>query len=47
MDEFKVILTTEERTALEHLVSIRKAPARKLAHTHVLLLADEGPSGPR
>jgi len=47
MDKFKVTLTTEERTALEHLVSVGKAAARKLAHARVLLLADEGPSGPR
>jgi len=47
MDKFKVTLTAEERTALEHLVSVGKAAARKLAHARVLLLADEGPGGPR
>jgi transposase len=47
MEKFKVTLTTEERTALEHLVKVGKAAARKLAHARVLLLADEGPGGPR
>ena len=47
MEKFKVTLTMEERTALEHLVSVGKAAARKLAHARVLLLADEGPGGPR
>ena len=47
MEKFKVTLTTEERTALEHLVKAGKGAARKLAHARVLLLADEGPSGPR
>ena len=47
MDKFKVTLTAEERTALEHLVYVGKAAARKLAHARVLLLADEGPGGPR
>ena len=32
---------------MEHLVSVGKAAARKLAHAHILLLADEGPGGPR
>ena len=43
MEKFKVTLTVEERKALEHLVSVGKAAARKLAHAHILLLADEGP----
>lgn len=47
MEKFKVTLTVEERKALEHLVSVGKAAARKLAHTRILLLADEGPGGPR
>lgn len=47
MEKFKVTLTPEERTALEHLVKVGKAAARKLAHARVLLLADEGPGGPR
>jgi Homeodomain-like domain len=47
MEKFKVTLTVEERTALEHLVSVGKAAARKLAHARALLLADEGPGGPR
>ena len=47
MEKYKVTLTVEERTALEHWVAGGKAAARKLAHARVLLLADEGPGGPR
>src|SRR5262249_41488194 len=47
MEKFKVTLTDEERKGLEHLVSVGKAAARKLAHARVLLLADEGPGGSR
>ena len=47
MEKFKVTLTDEEREALQHLVSVGKAAARKLAHARILLLADEGPGGPR
>ena len=47
MEKFKVTPTVEERKALEHLVSVGKAAARKLAHARILLLADEGPGGPR
>ena len=47
MEKFKVTLTVEERKGLEHLVSVGKAAARKLTHARILLLADEGPSGPR
>ncbi len=47
MDKFKVTLTVEERTGLEHMVAVGKAAARKLAHARILLLADEGPGGPR
>ena len=47
MEKFKVTLTDEERKALDHLVSAGKAAARRLAHARVLLLADEGPGGPR
>jgi transposase len=47
VEKYKVTLTVEERTALEHLISVGKGAARKLAHARVLLLADEGPSGPR
>src|SRR5436309_2577073 len=47
MEKFKVTLTVEERTGLDHLVSVGKAAARKLAHARILLLADEGPEGPR
>src|SRR4051812_15435153 len=47
MEKFKVTLTAEERQALEHLVSVGKAAARKLTHARILLPADEGPGGPR
>jgi hypothetical protein len=47
MEKFKVTLTVEERKSLEHAVSLGKAAARRLAHARILLLADEGPGGPR
>jgi len=47
MEKFKVTLSVEERKMLEHLVSVGKAAARKLVHARILLLADEGPGGPR
>jgi hypothetical protein len=40
MDKYRVTLTAEEQTALEHLVSTGKAAARKLTHARILLLAD-------
>ncbi len=40
MDKYRVALTTEERAALERLVSAGKAAARKLTHARILLLAD-------
>jgi hypothetical protein len=40
MDKYRVALTVEERLALEQLVSIGKAAARKLTHARILLLAD-------
>jgi Homeodomain-like domain len=40
MDKYRVTLTAEEQIALEHLVSIGKAAARKLTHARILLLAD-------
>jgi hypothetical protein len=40
MDKYRVTLTTEERVALEQLVSKGKAAARKLTHARILLLAD-------
>jgi hypothetical protein len=47
MEKFKVTLTVEERAGLELMVAVGKAAARKLAHARILLLADEGPGGPR
>jgi Homeodomain-like domain len=47
MEKFHVTLSVEERMALEHLVSVGTAAARKLAHARILLLADAGPGGPR
>jgi transposase len=40
MDKYRVTLTGAERQALEKLVSVGKAAARKLTHGRVLLLAD-------
>jgi hypothetical protein len=40
MDKYRVTLSTEERVALELLVSASKGAARKLTHARILLLAD-------
>ena len=40
MAKYRVTLTADERNALEKLVSIGKAAARKLTHGRILLLAD-------
>jgi hypothetical protein len=40
MAKYRVTLTTDERNALEKLVSVGKAAARKLTHGRILLLAD-------
>jgi len=40
MDKYRVSLAEEERAALEQLVSVGKAAARKLTHARILLLAD-------
>ena len=40
MDKYRIDLTAEERTALEHLVSTGKAAARRLIHARILLHAD-------
>jgi transposase len=40
MDKYRVSLTEEERNALEQLVSVGKAAARKLTHARILLLTD-------
>jgi hypothetical protein len=45
MEKYRVSLTLEERAALEHLVSVGKAAARKLTHARILLLADTTPGG--
>jgi hypothetical protein len=47
MEKFKVTLTVEERKGREPLVSVGRSAARKLARARILLLADEGPGGPR
>jgi hypothetical protein len=47
MDKYRVTLAPEERAALEHLVSVGKAAARKLAHARILLLADTTPGAER
>src|SRR5690349_19743891 len=41
MDKYRVSLSAEERTELEHFVSRGKAAARKLTHARILLLADD------
>jgi transposase len=45
MDKYRVTLTAEERTGLEHLVSVGKGSARKLTHARILLLADTSAGG--
>jgi hypothetical protein len=40
MDKYRVSLTAVERAALEQLVSVGKAAARKLTHARILLLGD-------
>jgi hypothetical protein len=45
MDKYRVTLDTEERAALEQLVSKGKSASRKLAHARVLLLADTASGG--
>ncbi len=47
MDKYRVSLIAEERTALEQLVSVGKAAARKLTHARILLLADATPGADR
>ena len=47
MEKYRVSLTSEERAALEHLVSVGKAAARKLTHARILLLADTTPGAGR
>jgi hypothetical protein len=46
MVRYKVTLTAEERQTLDKLVSSGKGAARKLTHARILLLADEGDTGP-
>jgi len=40
MEKYRVTLTPDERHALEKLVSVGNAAARKLTHARILLLAD-------
>ena len=40
MDKYRISMTEEERAALEQLVSVGKAAARKLTHARILLLAN-------
>ena len=44
--KYVVRLTSEERVALQRLVSVGKAAARKILHARILLQADQGPAGP-
>jgi Homeodomain-like domain len=43
---YVVRLTAQERAALQRLVSVGKASARKILHARILLQADQGPDGP-
>jgi hypothetical protein len=47
MARYRVTLDPEERSALERLVTVGKAAARKLAHARILLLADGAAGGGR
>ena len=40
MEKYRVTLTADERNALEKLVSVGRAAARRLTHARILLLAD-------
>jgi hypothetical protein len=40
IEKYRVSLTADERHALEKLVSVGRAAARKLTHARMLLLAD-------
>jgi len=40
MEKYRVTLTADERNALEKLVSVGRAAARKLTHARMLVLAD-------
>lgn len=44
---YRVTLTPPERQELQQLISRGKADARKLAHSRILLQADEAEGGPR
>lgn len=46
MSKYLVMLTEDERSLLQHMVSSGRAAARKLAHARILLLADASPAGP-
>jgi hypothetical protein len=46
MPKFRVALTKDERIELERTASTGKAPARRLTHARVLLLADGSDNGP-
>lgn len=43
---YRVYLTSDDRRALQALVTAGAAPARRLTHAGILLKADQGPSGP-
>lgn len=46
MKKYIVMLTTEQREELTHMISTGKAGARELLHARILLKADQGPDGP-
>lgn len=47
MEKKSIMLTQEQRQALQQLVSTGLAPARKVRHAHILLKADESEQGPK
>jgi transposase len=46
MKKYKVTLTTEERKALQELVTAGKASSKKVLQARILLKADASPRGP-
>ena len=46
MKKYKVTLTTDERNALQELITNGKGGAKKLAHARILLKADQAEGGP-
>ena len=45
-EDYRVLLSDDDRAVLYRLVSAGTAPARQITHARILLKADEGPDGP-